>query len=87
MIQLIYIYVELCEDGRVRIEGSTSLLRGVLEVCANSTWVAVCNNFWKDINAAVVCRQLGHSPYGSLFYIIAAKFQFNNNCNRFNCKW
>ncbi len=64
-IKLDLCFAELCEDGHIRIGGAMIQLYGVLEVCVNSTWVAVCSTNWVNSNAAVVCRQLGYSPYGN----------------------
>lgn len=36
-------------------------MAGRVEICINNQWSAICSNGWSDIDAAVVCRQLGHS--------------------------
>ena len=50
-----------CESGRVRLVGRDVITEGRVQVCYNGTWGAVCNDFWDDNDARVVCRQLGHS--------------------------
>lgn len=55
-----------CTQGSVRLSGAGSHRYGIVEVCVNGTWGTVCNEFWDDMDAKVVCRQLGLSQYGML---------------------
>ena len=59
-----YFFTDLCEDGCVRLVGS-SASDGRVEICVNLTWTTICDEFWDYKDAMVTCRQLGSSPYGN----------------------
>ena len=49
------------EEGDVRLTNGavTSVTSGRVEICHDSEWGTVCSHKWIDINADVVCRQIG----------------------------
>ena len=62
--------MEECEHGAVRLVGGLTDSTGRLELCALGVWGKVCNAFgyWGPDTARVVCRQLGFSEDGELYY-------------------
>jgi hypothetical protein len=48
-----------CRQGDIRLRGGTDN-EGRVEVCnTNNVWGTVCGRSWENVDAGVVCRQLG----------------------------
>jgi len=71
MKQIINLYTQYinvsvrCNDGDLRIVGSSMRTSGLLEFCLGEQWVGVCDTNWNNADAGVACYQLGYSPYGN----------------------
>ena len=55
-----------CDDGDVRLMGGTSLLEGRVEICQSNEYSTVCDDFWDELEAKVVCAQLGYTGESEL---------------------
>ena len=53
-----------CTNGDVRLAGGLSSNQGRVEICYNNQWGTVCDNSFTNIDARVVCRQLGFPALG-----------------------
>ena len=64
-----------CQDGEVRLMNGSMPNEGLVEICFNGRWGAICHDDWDVEDATVLCNQLGyHGDSESLYlcYIHAA---------------
>ena len=51
-------------QGAIRLQGGNNTRQGRVEICRLNMWGTVDDNSWDDIDAQVVCRQLGYPSVG-----------------------
>ena len=54
-----------CTEQDVRLIDGIDSTEGRVEICLNNEWGTVCDQMWDDIDAGVVCRQLGFLENGT----------------------
>ena len=56
-----------CVDGDVMLNGGENDREGRVEICYNGVWGTVCaDNGWDEVDANVVCQQLGFWYQGAM---------------------
>ena len=59
-----------CDDGALRLVRGVVESEGTVEVCAGGSWAGtICDDGWDELDAAVVCTQLGYSAQGERLFL------------------
>ena len=54
-----------CTDGEVQLIRGSTQYEGTVLVCINNAWGTVCDDYWGQEEAQVVCNTLGYSSQGN----------------------
>ena len=58
------VLLSVCSDGDLRLVDSEGIGEGRVEICFNNTYGSICADFWDEVDAQVVCEQLGFMRNG-----------------------
>ena len=49
-----------CTHGDIKLIGGSTPMEGTVELCYQRTWGTVSDDYFGNLDASVVCRQLGY---------------------------
>ena len=63
-------YIDCTPPGKLRLVGGSGPREGRVEMCYRGQWGTICDNGWDNIDAQVVCRQIGVGANSRFFFLI-----------------
>ena len=68
-------------EESIRLVGGINETEGRVEICLGGQWGTVCDDQWGDVEASVVCRQLGYPWTGEEeLHGIIVNYHLHTNC-------
>ena len=65
MILLLICYLLApCTNGDLRLVGGNVDQEGRVEICIGNIWGTICDDYWNNMDAQVVCGRLGYVKAG-----------------------
>ena len=65
-----------CANGDLRLVGGNVEQEGRVEICIGNIWGTVCDDYWGNTDAQVVCGKLGYLKTGILNVIFGQQAIF-----------
>ena len=72
-----------CSDGDIRLIGGESYLEGRVEICQSNMYSTICDDFWDESEARVVCRQLGYTGDSEFIHTSMTQYVCNKYSSHF----
>ena len=71
VINLLHV-IDTCVNGTVHLIGGLVPTEGTVQMCVGGRWRELCNRYWGNQEAVVVCRQLGLPATGECDIILVS---------------